>query len=203
MTRISVLTIAAGRADHLANVIHGLNAQDVPPSEFVIAYMQDAPYDDLPETAFPVRQVPVAGGTGALAEARNLAATTAIGDVLIFLDVDCIPHPGLVGEYAASIGNAPGLHMGEVMYLPRGATSAGVDFARFDEVAEKHSDRGAAPKSGRAVCDDYRCFWSLNFAISRTTGRRPGGSTSAIPAMAARIRILAAQWTSAACRSGG
>ncbi|ETW13018.1 hypothetical protein ATO8_07401 [Roseivivax marinus] len=179
MKRISALTIAAGRADHLANVVRGLTEQRLCPDELVIGLMQDAPYDDLPDAPFEIRQVPVPDGAPALAGARNAAAHAATGDVLVFLDVDCIPHPELIADYAASVTAAPGVHMGEVMYLPQGATDGatenGIDWVRFDRLAERHPDRGKPPRWGRAACDDYRCFWSLNFAMSAADWRASGG----------------------------
>ena len=34
---------------------------------------------------------------------------------------------------------------------------------------------GAPPASGLEICPDYRCFWSLNFAIRRATFLATGG----------------------------
>ena len=31
----------------------------------------------------------------------------------------------------------------------------------------RHSDRRGPPSHGLEICADYRCFWSLNFALSR------------------------------------
>ncbi|QUS37125.1 glycosyltransferase [Falsirhodobacter algicola] len=159
----SILTIASGREAHLRNVLLGLSRQTAPPHEVIIARMQDAPYD-LPPMPFPVRQIHVPG-TLPLARARNMAAAAATGEMLIFLDVDCIPHPTLVADYTAPAFD--GVLMGEVMYLPSGAASDGWSIPAFDAVAEKHSDRQGPPAHGIETCTDYRCFWSLNFALPR------------------------------------
>ena len=173
---VSVLTIAHGRADHLANVIRGLARQAVPPLELVIAVMDDAPYTGLPDTAFPIHQLLLPGQPARLAAARNAAAAAALGDDLVFLDVDCIPEPGLLADYTAALRWIDGLVMGEVRYLPAGANAPGWTFEAFEAVAEKHCDRQGPPTDSElSVCTDYRCFWSLNFAMRATTFRRLGG----------------------------
>ena len=172
---VSVLTLARGRADHLYNVVLGLTRQTRPPQELIIGVMQDEPYTDLPETTFPVRQVMIDGTALPLARARNRMAAEATGEMLIFLDVDCIPAPRLVADYAAQMAEAEGLFMGEVMYLPAGTASDGWDYERFHQVAVRQSDRQGPPEEARRLCNDYRCFWSLNFAMSRASWDRIGG----------------------------
>lgn len=177
MPDISVLTICAGRRTHLENVIRGLARQSHQPAELVIGVMQEDLYDDLPDTAFPIRQVrvPPKGGALPLARARNAVAEAARGDLLIFLDVDCIPHHALVADYAAASKDARGLFMGEVLYLPAGATDNGLDETRFDTVAQQHSERRGPPETGLDPCRDYRCFWSLNFALHAADWAASGG----------------------------
>ena len=172
---LSVLTLARGRAAHLHNVVLGLTRQTRQPDELVIGVMQDAPYTDLPDTDFPVRQIMIQGDDLPLARARNTVAAEAAGEMLIFLDVDCIPAPKLVADYAAQMTQAPGLFMGEVMYLPAGEAAPGWDYDRFHAVAVRHSDRQGPPEEARRACEDYRCFWSLNFAMSRTAWDAAGG----------------------------
>lgn len=172
---VSVLTIARGRAAHLANLMRGLARQTVLPDELVIGAMAAAPYDDLPEMPFPVRQLLVPGDPIPLARARNAVANAATGDALLFLDVDCIPDAPFVAEYPAALEAWDGVLMGEVMYLPKGLTDGGWTFDRFAAAAERHSDRQGPPPSGIRPCNDYRCFWSLNFAMSAATWRASGG----------------------------
>ncbi|KAF0676012.1 glycosyltransferase family 2 protein [Profundibacterium mesophilum] len=176
---VSVLTIASGRAAHLANVIRGLDKQMQPPLELVIGVMQEELYEGLPETGFPIRQVRVPGASRGrdlpLAAARNAAAAAARGEVLAFLDIDCIPAPSLVADYARHAAPGAGLMMGEVMYLPGGALDDGIDYAAFDAICQRHSDRRAAPAEGTEPCNDYRCFWSLNFALHAEDYAASGG----------------------------
>ncbi len=174
MSSVSVVTLAKGRPAHLRNVLRGLQMQTQPPAELIVAVMQDAPYD-LPEVSFPVRQILVPGTELPLAAARNRGVRLATGDAVVFLDVDCIPAPELVGDYARALGELDGLLMGEVMHLPASATDEPWGFEGFAAVAERHSDRRGPPASGIEICNDYRCFWSLNFAIRRSTFLAAGG----------------------------
>ena len=99
----------------------------------------------------------------------------ACGDDVVFLDVDCIPAPGLVADYARGLAALDGLLMGEVLHLPERATAGDWRYADLDAVAERHSDRRGPPASGIEICNDYRCFWSLNYAIRRATFLSSGG----------------------------
>lgn len=165
MTRVTALTIASGRAAHLRNVIAGFQAQDHKPCEMIIGVMQAEDYTDLPRTDFPIRQIRVTAPELPLAAARNAVADAATGDALMFVDVDCVPAPDFVAGYLRRMEGQTGLFMGEVLYLPDGAMAQGLDFAKFAETAVRHSDRQGPPAKGIAPCADYRCFWSLNFAM--------------------------------------
>jgi GT2 family glycosyltransferase len=171
---VSVCTLAHGREEHLANLLRGLSRSERLPGELVIAVMQKEQYR-LPDAPFPVRQVIRAEDGIPLAAARNAAAASAQGELLIFLDVDCIPHPELVGDYARAAQARAGIFMGEVAYLPRGAAEDGIDYARFDERGVRHSERPGPPAEDFGTCADYRCFWSLNFALKRRTFEAIGG----------------------------
>jgi hypothetical protein len=174
MTTISAVTLAKGRADHLANVVIGLSRQTQLPTELIVAVMQPERYE-LPEAPFPIRQIMVAGEELPLAAARNRAAHEASGDILVFLDMDCIPAPELIADYSGFMTGFDGLLMGEVLYLPGGATQGDWNSDAFAKVAVKHSDRRGPPPDGIEICQDYRCFWSLNFAMRRATFLNVGG----------------------------
>jgi GT2 family glycosyltransferase len=174
MSSLSVVTLAKGRPEHLRNLVIGLTRQTQAPVELIVAVMQDQPYD-LPGAPFPIRQMMIDGEGLPLAAARNMAARAAIGDTLVFLDMDCIPSPGLVADYARRIEDLDGLLMGEVLYLPGGATEGDWRSEDFAAVAVRHSDRRGPPADGIEACNDYRCFWSLNFAMRRATFMKLGG----------------------------
>lgn len=173
MSTVSVVTLAKGRPAHLRNVLRGLERQ-TQPAAFIVAVMQETPYD-LPEVGFPVHQIPVRGRELPLAAARNRGVAAVDSDAVVFLDVDCIPAPDLIADYARGLSELDGLLMGEVLHLPERATLGTWDYAGLDAVAERHSDRRGPPASGIEICNDYRCFWSLNFAIRRATFLATGG----------------------------
>ena len=174
MSTVSVVTLAKGRPNHLRNVLLGLERQTRPPAELIVAVMQEAAYD-LPDAPFPVRQIVMPAAELPLAAARNRGVAEAAGDAVVFLDVDCIPAPDLVRDYARGLADLDGLLMGEVLHLPAGAAEDGWDYPGFAAVAERHSDRRGPPAEGIERCPDYRCFWSLNFAIRRATFLAAGG----------------------------
>ena len=156
-------------------MIRGLTQQAHPPRELIIGYMQDSPFENLPDANFPIRQIHIEGEELPLAKARNRVARIALAEVLVFLDVDCIPGPDVTEVYGRLARPGQGLLMGEVMYLPSGANRDGWSFAAFDRVAERHSDRAGPPTDPISRCNDYRCFWSLNFAMHRLDWDRSGG----------------------------
>ena len=174
MPTVSVVTLAKGRPTHLHNAVLGLARQTQAPVEFIVAVMQNRPYD-LPAAPFPIRQILVPGAALPLAAARNRAVEAASGDAVVFLDVDCIPAPDLVADYARGLDALDGLLMGEVLYLPGGATAGDWRCEGFASIAERHSDRRGPPSQGLEICTDYRCFWSLNFAMRRSTFLATGG----------------------------
>ncbi|KQT84260.1 galactosyltransferase-related protein [Methylobacterium sp. Leaf466] len=174
MPSVTVVTLAKGRPTHLHNLVLGLTRQTQIPVELIVAVMQDRPYD-LPDAPFPIRQIVVGGDRLPLAAARNCAVAAAAGEQVVFLDVDCIPAPDLVADYARRLDELDGLLMGEVLYLPGGATGGAWRSEDFGPLAQRHSDRRGPPAEGIEICTDYRCFWSLNFAMRRATFLAAGG----------------------------
>ena len=171
----SVLTLVRSRADHLANLIRGLNAQREAPGELVIAYMQAEPATGLPEAAFPVRSLFVPGDPMPLAAARNRAADAASGDDLIFLDVDCVPSPGLVERYAQTARTHGGVRLGEVYYLPPDGIDVPIDFAVLDRVGQRHPAKPPLADNAVVPVPDHGELWGLSFAISASDWRRSRG----------------------------
>ena len=89
MTTLSALTLVRNRQAHLDRLVEGLTLSASPPDELIVIDMSDAPVT-LPPLSFPVRIQCLAGDALPLAAARNMAASLASGDSLLFLDVDCI-----------------------------------------------------------------------------------------------------------------
>ncbi|MEG3160823.1 galactosyltransferase-related protein [Sphingomonas sp. LB2R24] len=172
---VSVLTLVRGRRAHLANLIAGLNASRRKPDELVIAYMQPAAHIDLPSTDFPIREVFVSGDAMPLAAARNRAAAAASGKQLIFLDVDCVPSSTLVERYVETGSEPGGIRLGEVLYLPAGAITDGIDFVALDRIGKRHPDKPPIALDEIRPTPTHGELWGLSFGISTADWTRAGG----------------------------
>jgi glycosyltransferase involved in cell wall biosynthesis len=165
---ISVLTIVAGRKSALGNLIKGLAKSTVLPDELVIVFMNE-PIREMPLLPFPIHCYSLMQSAHLpLAAARNLAATNAKGDFLIFLDVDCIPSATLIADYKSEIATNA-LLSGQVRYLKSDATY-GEDFlSKMDDLSIPDPIRAGLKTI------PYSLFWSLNFACSKATYQKIGG----------------------------
>ena len=195
--RTAVLTIVHGRHDHLRGQLLGLRRSTSAPRWHVVAAMGDpAVHDVVAEHAGPgptetvLVDVPVgADGELPLARARNAAAAAAVergAELLVLLDVDCVPSPGLLGAYeraaraVAADPGAPGpaLLCGAVTYLPEGVlVRTAEDLDRLPGLTRPHRAR-PAPAPGevrRAEESQWWLFWSLSFATTARDWQRFGG----------------------------
>ncbi|WP_338757548.1 galactosyltransferase-related protein [Nocardia vulneris] len=174
----TVITVAAGRTGHLRNQFRGLAASGVPPDEHLVVAMGDPAVLDLARRH---------GAHGVwldarsprlpLAQARNLGARTALArgaELLVFLDVDCIPSPGLLARYQAAADAEPRLLCGPVTYLPP-APPRGYDLSALHRQRDPHPARPDPPARTHADSTDFDLFWSLSFAVTAETWRRVGG----------------------------
>lgn len=178
----AVVTTVHQRHAHLRNQIRGLQRSSGTPDIHIVVALGD------PEVPDVVRQE----GHGAcvvecpgrpplpLAAARNIGARAALvrgADLLIFLDVDCIPSEGLVGRYREVVSDPAhrdALLCGPVTYLP----PAGPDDYDLTDLAARvrpHPARPWPPDESVQNCTDYALFWSLSFAVRGDTWKRIGG----------------------------
>ena len=169
---VGVVVPAAGRDDHLRRLLGGLARQTHPPDDVVVADMGDATAV-LAASPLPVRRhpVPADGPALPLAAARNAAAAATDAEVLVFLDVDSLPHCDLVADYAGALSRwGPVLACGQVRYLRQGWD----DNISLQQQSDPHPAR---PTVVRPTIDGDRpdLFWSLNFATQALTWRRLGG----------------------------
>jgi N-acetylglucosaminyl-diphospho-decaprenol L-rhamnosyltransferase len=170
---VTVVVPVAGRPVHLARTLRGLADQRRQPDRTVVVDMGHA---DLEEAPIPVRRVTVASAGSALplALARNVGAGHADEGQLVFLDVDCIPHPDLVGDHVAALDRVPeAVACGRVRYL-RPGWADGPGPIDLDARSDPHPTRPAPPDDVLDT-DRHELFWSLNFAVTTVTWRRVGG----------------------------
>lgn len=180
--RTSVITVVAGRHEHLRRQYAGLRSTVPPPDHQVVVAMGDAAVDTVPGR-LPVGcvlPIPAAGDGLPVAAARNAGARTAAdagAELLVFLDVDCIPGPALFGRYAqAAADPVHGRHLlaGPVHYLPP-APAGGYRLDGLDTLAAPHPARPAPPDGTVETAADTRLFWSLSFAVRTTVWQTIGG----------------------------
>lgn len=180
---VAVIVIAAGRRSHLVNTISAISAQTAPPDDLVVVDMcPEHPVADIVE--LPARWVglPNSGDGLPLAAARNAGAATALGDLLIFLDIDCIAAPNLVERYAEVLADHPdALACGPVRYLKPAwdRDSGDAEPWRTPPTLDAVSDPNPArtPPRGQRVRigNDHELFWSLSFGCTRATWNTVGG----------------------------
>ncbi|GAA4559083.1 galactosyltransferase-related protein [Pseudonocardia xishanensis] len=185
------MTIVAGREEHLARQQQAL-ARGTAVTHVVVGM------GPQPGSTVTLQ----ADGALPLARARNAGADIALAEgaeLLVFLDVDCIPGPTLVERYAdAAARCGPTLLCGPVTYLPPGST---------DLVPDPHPAR-PDPPDGALVPEDRReLFWSLSFAVTGEAWHRSGGFCEEYRgygaedtdfALTARDRGLAMAWVGGA-----
>ena len=173
MTGVSVLTLARGRTAHLRQLVEGLSRCRPLPAELVLVDMNDVPLA-IQDAAFPIRRIALGGEGLPLAAARNLAARSAHGDHLLFLDADCIPSRALLELIESALNEVDGLVCPQALYLgPDDARGAWTE-AELAAVGRPHPAR-MFPEVGLRQEMNYGLFWSLAFGVRRTTFDRING----------------------------
>ncbi len=163
--KFSVITIVKGREEHLHNLLQGVKMSSLQPDEIMIVSIDEVPelsgFEDLP---IEIIKISSQGSNLPIAEARNIGAQNAKLDHLIFLDVDCIPHPDFFDDIITQGFAHKTLIMGNPHYLE---SKIPQDFELND--LEQHSAaHPARPEINElAEASDYMLFWSLAFYIPK------------------------------------
>ncbi|MGW0658465.1 glycosyltransferase family 2 protein [Streptodolium elevatio] len=178
--RVAVITLVAGRHEHLRLQIRGLASGSVRPEHYVVVTMDDP---DVPSVVgqgvgdrndvVPVR---VRDGRLPLARARNAGAEHALAagaELLVFLDVDCVPGPRTLDRYMRTARDGA-LLCGTVAYLPP-PPAEGYSLDRLPRLAPPHQARPSPPDDEVWEGGDPNLFWSLSFAVTAGTWRHIGG----------------------------
>ncbi|MCS5735216.1 glycosyltransferase family 2 protein [Herbiconiux daphne] len=181
MNDIALITIAHGRHDHLRRQREAVLASLVAPRLQIVVAMGDPQIGRMPQLAPPVRAISIdAEPPLPLARARNLGAEAALqagADVLVFVDVDCLPAPDAVGAYAraaASPVTGDRLLCGPVTYLGP-PPAGGYRLDRLAELDDPHPARPAPAPGEVELGGAHELFWSLSFALRASTWRLIGG----------------------------
>jgi GT2 family glycosyltransferase len=157
----------------LQRLIEGLCRSELAPDELIIVDM-GGPAIDIPATPFPIRMLTLGNTHLPLAQARNLAASEAQHEFLIFLDVDCIPLAGLLGALRSHLEKHNALICAEIHYLNEHALRDEWEETSLLRHSKPHPAR-AFPTAGTRVEPNPGLFWSLAFAVSRALFQKLGG----------------------------
>jgi GT2 family glycosyltransferase len=178
-----VVTLVAGRRHHLVRQQQALARSAVPTDDYIVVAMSDHDarrHVQAGQPAAHVVEVPLCGGHLPLASARNAGAEAALArgaELLVFLDVDCLPAPELVGRYveAAGIDRRPGRVLcGPVANLPP-PPDAGYDLTTLANNGVAVQGRPIPRPHETIESQDFTLFWSLSFAITAASWRNVGG----------------------------
>ncbi|WP_193045158.1 glycosyltransferase family 2 protein [Mycolicibacterium baixiangningiae] len=179
MTRTAVVAVAHGRHEHLRRQSAGLERSEVRPDLRVVVAIDDPGIAGVVDSAVEVIHCATTDSGLPLARARNLGAEHALqrgADVVMFLDVDCIPGDALVGRYAevCAASDSAAVFSGPVTYLPP-PSDGGYPIDALATMTRPHPARPAPAPGELVVADDHDLFWSLSFAVSAATWRLLGG----------------------------
>lgn len=172
---ISVLTLTRDRPSHLRNLLQGLARSTRPPDECVVVHMNE-PASPVADWPFPCHHHTYQHPDISLplAQARNLAAKQAKGDLLIFLDVDCIPAKSMIAAYESGAQQVPGITMANVRYLKQPLATYWTESALMSQ-SQPHPQRQVSPITPLVREPNYGLFWSLSFALRRSHFEQMGG----------------------------
>ncbi|MBD8476570.1 galactosyltransferase-related protein [Microbacterium sp. CFBP 8794] len=176
--RTALITVAsAARREHLERqrrVIAEL-ADDIVRVE---AWLDETPPDGVAEAGTLTVLVPPGPQGLRVGVGRNRAADAAIAagaELLVFLDVDCLPGPDLLPAYrAATRAHPDAVLCGAVTYLSSVQRPENLDDLPF--LTRPHRARPALGpgETRRATDGEYDLFWSLSFAVTPATWDRIG-----------------------------
>ena len=179
MSRLGVVTLARGRHDHLRRQHASLAAGTRCPDVYVVVAMDDRELESWPaHDGLRALTVPVdADPLGLpLAAARNVGfdLATALGcDVVVGLDVDCVVGPTALAAYEeVALREPERVWAGPVTYLDQ-PPAGGYDLTDLRD--DPHPARPAPVPGEVQRGGDVDLFWSLSFAMARSTWHRSGG----------------------------
>jgi GT2 family glycosyltransferase len=179
---VAVLTIVNGRHLHLEAQLRALADTSERPDLHVVVAMGDPDIAEQVELGEAVvAHVARVENRLPLALARNTAAAIARdrgADLLVFLDVDCIPAPDLIARYKnAARGRLLEelLFCGPVTYLDERASEEARSGGDLEPLTAPHPARPNPPAGAVELGTDMNLFWSLSFAITAEHWARIGG----------------------------
>lgn len=179
--KVSVI-IPSLNAPTLARALTAVAGQDTPAHEVIVVGRDEAGVlDSYPAVRFIDTEQPACA-----ARARNLGIRAATGDILLFLDADCIPRPDWLRRHAER-------HAAGEMAVGGGVELAGRNYwAQSDNVSMFHEFVPDLPPSERLLLP------TLNLSVRREVVAAAGLMDESFPGAAAED----ADWTIRIGRAG-
>lgn len=183
--QLAIVTIVRGRHAHLRRQCRAVATLDPPPLLHVVVAMGDPELSDvLADSSGPstlLVEQPVSGRLP-LSAARNrgVAEAAARGATAVaLLDVDCIPEPSLVADYAAALTTlraqpGPSVVSGRVRYLPEGMSEDDYAVPTMRDIGADNALR-VVPDTDEPIPGDPRMLWSLNLGVTVGDWNAVGG----------------------------
>ena len=185
---VSVVIPSFRRADRLISCLDALAAQDHPRNRFEVIVVDDGSPDPLAPAAETFRdrleiRVHRQANAGP-AIARNVGAALAEGDLLVFTDDDCRPHPGWLSALARAHHADPDAMLGgHIVNAIRDSRCAEASQLLVSFVYEWFGDDHAS-----------RFFASNNLAAPREGYFAVGGFDTTFPRPGGEDRELCERW---------
>ena len=178
--RVAVATLARGRALHLQRQALAVSRLRPAPSAYVVLAL-DERRPDPPGATVLHRPLP-SDASIRLGAARNemIAAAAERADLVVCLDVDCLPAPDLLRRLSSAAAATRGRDLlagpvGRLAPTPRQRLVPTPAERRRARDVTRRGPRPVAP-AGRLVREPrMELFWSLSFAVTPETHARIGG----------------------------
>ncbi|KHL25641.1 hypothetical protein PK98_03020 [Croceibacterium mercuriale] len=159
-------------AQALEQTLLSLRLSARPPREVIVAVTGEARLR-LPQASFPIRQLRLPEGTGPMV-VRNTLTHEAQGELLVFLDPQCMATTTMMDDYAAAAQRQRGIMAGGIGFLPPAAQQPEKrgphlpmvpDLVALADDAQTHPDR-PVPSAGLVPADGTATgLWGANWAI--------------------------------------
>ena len=171
---VSVVIPTFNRKEMLKEMIGLLEEQTIPSDEFEVVVVDDGGSDDTPtylgavQTSFRLRVISQQNSGAAVA--RNTGAREATGQMIVFMDDDLVPLPGMIESHRNALADdEKSVVLGKLMPWKTGSRGAWNKWE--DRIYSKHYaavEANRRPPSGRRL-------YSGNFSIWREQFLAAGG----------------------------
>jgi GT2 family glycosyltransferase len=188
--RVSVVLPVYNRSDVLTRTLSALSAQDYPPDLLTVIVADDGSSEDItsvfdswspPFEKRLVRQDHHGFGAG---RARNLGATAAASDIVVFLDSDALVAPDFVSRHTTWHADQPKavviggrVHLSATGFDPVQLESGSIDLSSqpFEERDDFRTVLTRRTSRLRSTDEGYRAFVSSNVSLSSSLFAATGG----------------------------